>query len=83
MKGRRCKWVTADGTMAVLSTIVRSTHHTWEGAQRAASKARLEGHPREVVSAMVMAEMQNGASHTSAIQTVAGCQIESATVWVM
>lgn len=80
MTTRLATFVTVNGTAATISTVVCSVHRTWEAAQRAAGKARLEGLPREVVSAQVIALMQAGACYTSAVQSLAGAPIEAVRV---
>lgn len=72
---RLCTWVTADGTAAVLSTVVRSTHQSRGAAERSARAAREFGLEHEAVSAQVMQLMQAGKPYTSAIQAVAGLAV--------
>ena len=79
---RWCLFVTADVTAAGISTKVASTHTTARGAQDAARRANRRGKSREVVSAEVMALMQEGKTFIEAVQAVAGKKIVPAQVEV-
>lgn len=79
---RKAMWVTVAGNMARLDTKAQSTHRTWAAAQETAASARARQLPREVVSAQVIALMQEGKSFTAAVQAVAGLPIEAAYVEV-
>lgn len=82
MGQRKAKWVTVEGNSAKVSSRVRSTHRTWEAAQKVSCKARAAGESREVMCAQVVALMQAGRSFTLAIQMVAGSSVEAVQVEV-
>lgn len=84
MKTRKAVWVVVDGNDAqVFPNTVRSTHRSWDAAQRASGKARRAGHRlASVVSAQVIALMQQGHTYTEAVQAKSGAVMHAVDVTI-